>query len=194
MKTPRLLWIGLALIAALMLAWGISGYVQENLILPALEFGWLASNYFKMIPQDWLWSLLLFIVFGIAALSLGAMRLPAPRYWISQSATPSAGRELAFWLARVHNGAYQRWVVAHHLAVLAAEMLRARGARIERGSRLAGPGWNPPEHVQKYLQAALYSSPPTFAAATKSAGLLSDPPVSEVIAYFETYMEIADDD
>lgn len=188
MKLRRLFWISIALVAAAVLAWLISGYIQQNLILPTLEFVWLARNYFGIIPQDWLWSLVLFAVLGLAVWALGVARMVFLTDRARQTGGQAQGRELAFWLARIKNGPYQRWFVAHHLARLAIDMLRARGAQIERGSRLAGPGWNPPEDVQKYLEAAMYSSPITFGPAAKSAGLQTDPPVQVVIEYLETYM------
>jgi hypothetical protein len=188
MKFPRILWISLGLVATALLAWLISGYIQQSLILPTLEFAWLARNYFGIIPQDWLWSLVLVAVLGLAFWALGGTRMVFPIDRLRQPGGQAQGRELAFWLGRVNNGPYQRWFVARHLANLAIDMLRARGAQIERGSRLAGPGWNPPEEIQKYLEAAMYSSPTTFGPAAKSAGLQTDPPIQAVIEYLETYM------
>jgi hypothetical protein len=188
MNPHRLLWISIALTAAALLAWLISGYIQQSLILPALEFAWLARNYLAIIPQDWLWSLVLVAVLGLTIWALGVTRIVSPTAWVKHPGGQAQGRELAFWLGRVNNGPYQRWFVAHHLASLAIDMLRARGVQIERGSRLAGPGWNPPQDVQKYLEAAMYSSPITFGPAAKSAGLQTDPPIQAVIEYLETYM------
>lgn len=189
MKFPRLLWISLALAAAALLAWLISGYIQQSLILPTLEFAWLARNYLGIIPHEWFWSLVLAAVFWLAAWGLGVTRIVVPTAQARQPGGQAQGRELAFWLERVNNGPYQRWFVAHHLASLAIDMLRARGAQIQRGSRLAGPGWNPPEDIQKYLEAAMYSSPTTFGPAAKSAGLQTDPPIQAVIEYLETYID-----
>jgi hypothetical protein len=194
MKRARLVvwFLGLFGLAAL-LAWLISGYVRQNLILPSLEFAWLAQNYFAMIPQTWLWNLALALVFATALFSLAAKRIDGLSGWARHQPTRSRGRELAFWLKRVNDGAYQRWYVAHHLAHLAIDILRARGAQIERGDPLTGPGWDPPGQIQKYLQAAMYSSPATFGPAARAAGIETDPPLESVVAYFETYMETSDE-
>jgi hypothetical protein len=193
MKMVRLFrFSGLFGLAAL-LAWLISGYVRQNLILPGLEFAWLAQNYFAMIPQAWLWNLALVLVFAVALFSLSAKRFGRLSGWIRRQPTRSRGHELAFWLKRVNDGAYQRWYVAHHLAHLAIDILRARGVQIERGDALAGPGWDPPEHIQKYLQAAMYSSPATFGRAARAAGVEKDPSPEAVVAYFETYVETSNE-
>ena len=194
MNIARRLFIAFGFVAvAALLGWLISGYVSQNLILPGLEFAWLAQNYFAMIPQEWLWSLAIAIVFAIAFLSLGTKRSRLFSALVRHHPPAAQGRELAFWLKRIHDGAYQRWYVAHHLAHLAIDILRARGVKIERGDALAGPGWSPPEHIQKYLQAAMYSSPATFGPAARAAGIETDPEIESVVAYFETYMEISDE-
>jgi hypothetical protein len=189
MKRNRLLIVGAALLLAVLLAWVISGFVRQNLLLPTLEVAWLLQNYYRMIPQSWLWGILVTIVLVGALFSLSSVRTSFSPDWLKTRRTQTAGSELAFWLARTEQGQYQRWFVAHRLATLARELLREQGIQIERGDALTGPGWNPPDDVQKYLQAALYSSPKTFDSAAKAAGLNTDPKVEEVIQYLETYAE-----
>jgi len=189
MKRTRILLLGASFLLAILLAWLISGFVRQSLILPTLEFAWLLQHYYRMIPQSWQWGILIVIVLSGALFSLSSLRTSISTTWLRSRRTQTAGSELAFWIARVRQGQYQRWFVAHRLAILARELLHEQGTQIERGDTLAGPGWNPPDEIQKYLQAALYSSPKTFDSAAKAAGLETDPKVEEVIQYLETYAE-----
>lgn len=193
MKPRRVFWLALVLLAASGLAWAISGYVRQELILPVLEFSWLFRNYIGIIPQDWLWSLVLVLMTAIAVWNLTMTRVSLPHSWVSRQPSLPPGRELAFWLGRVRSGPYQRWLVAHQLAGLALDILRARGVQIERGDPLSGPDWNPPENIQKYLAAAMHSNPVNFAQRAKLAGLETDPEIKAVIAYLEAYMEISNE-
>jgi hypothetical protein len=189
MKRTRILLLGASFLLAILLAWLISGFVRQSLILPTLEFAWLLQHYYRMIPQSWQWGILIVIVLSGALFSLSSLRTSISTAWLRSRRIQTPGSELAFWIARVGQGQYQRWFVAHRLARLARELLHEQGTQIERGDTLAGPGWNPPDEIQKYLQAALYSSPKTFDSAAKAAGLETDPKVEEVIQYLETYAE-----
>ncbi len=189
MKPNRLLIVGAGLLLAVLLAWVISGFVRQNLLIPTLELAWLLQNYYKMIPQSWQWGILIAIILIGALYSLSFVRASISTAWLRTRRAQTPGSELAFWLARIDQGQYQRWFVAHRLATLARDLLSEQGAQIERGDALTGPGWNPPQDIQKYLQAALYSSPKTFDTAAKAAGLTTDPNVEEVIQYLETYAE-----
>jgi hypothetical protein len=189
MTRKRLLIVGAAVLLAILMAWAIAGFVRQNLLIPTLELAWLLQNYYKMIPQSWQWGILVAIVLVGALFSLSSVRTSFSTAWLRTRRIQTPGSELAFWLARIDQGQYQRWFVAHRLATLARELLHEQGIQIERGDTLTGPGWNPPQDVQKYLQAALYSSPKTFDTAAKTAGLTTDPNVEEVIQYLETYAE-----
>ncbi|MFO7583586.1 MAG: hypothetical protein R6W69_02565 [Anaerolineales bacterium] len=189
MKRTRLLLLGAALLLAILLAWLMSGFVRQSLLVPTLEYAWLLQKYYEMIPQSWQWGILVAIVLLGALFSLSSTRASFSTAWLRTRRIQTPGSELAFWLARISQGQYQRWFVAHRLATLARELLREQGVQIERGDTLVGPGWNPPDEIQKYLQAALYSSPKTFDSAAKAAGLDTDPEVETIIQYLETYAE-----
>ena len=181
--------LGVAAVLALM----ISGFVLQGLILPGARFVWIFRGYFGSIPQSVLWAAAIACMLGLAAWSVGTARISLPEEWNLSQKELGDVHQLSFWLRRIKRGPYPRWFVAHTLADLALEILRGRGSSVERGGQLAGPGWNPPENIQKYLEAAMRSTPATFGQKIRQVGITSDPEPKAILDYLENYMENSDE-
>lgn len=64
------------------------------------------------------------------------------------------------WLGKSDRGVYFKWLVANRLGRVAHQILwlRQAGARHSFFEPLKGPGWNPNEKVQAYLETGLQGS------------------------------------
>jgi hypothetical protein len=191
-KKQILFWTAaLALLAVFSVL--LSGAVEDAVILPVVKFFWLLKGYYGSLDQVISWGALLVLLVVIAVFSLrgGTPGLYARREQVDE--LPGEVGQLAFWIRRSKHGPYPRWYLARTLAELALDLLRGRGADAERGGQLTGPGWEPPENTQAYLETAMRTTPATFSRQLEQAEVDRDPEAESVIEYLESYAETAND-
>jgi hypothetical protein len=140
-----------------------------------------------------IWGAIITILVVIAVFSLraGAINLGSRSEYLEK--LPGDVGQLAFWIRRVKSGPYPRWFLARSLAEVALELLRGRGANVERGGQMKGPGWEPGGDIQEYLETAMRSTPATFARQLESAHVENDPETETVVQYLESYAENSND-
>jgi hypothetical protein len=215
MKTRKVFFPALALVAVLLLAFLLRGAVQEWIILPLARFIWLVKGYYGAFPQAAYWVAAL----GIAALvAIFGFRYPdweGRRQYGQWTPLPGPVREMAFWIQRgrggiypkwhtthlLHlpytpepgrGGIYPKWHTAHLLAKLALDILDQRGTRHKHAQQISGPGWDPPENVKKYLDAALttnYTDYPKPGWFSHQPPTPFDQDLEPVIKYLESLLE-----
>ncbi|MBN2387916.1 MAG: hypothetical protein JXB85_12935 [Anaerolineales bacterium] len=191
----RWLWVALPGLAVLvLLANALRGTVGAVIILPLARLFWLVRGYYGSLQQSSYWILLMMAVtmIGLFSFRLFDWGL-GPR---SGKADPDQGevQQLAFWIARARHGVYPRWRVARILADLALDILERKGGPARHDQLLTGSGWDPPQEIQEYLEAALRLSPAHFSRyVTSSESVHLDQDIDLVIAYLESLMENSHD-
>lgn len=154
-------WFALsgAAMIALLLAFPLQDVIREAIIVPLAYFAWVLGVLYQSIPQSYIWLGLVFVLslFLLRSLTSVQFRLPRRR---SQS-KPIFGQveALSESLARLDKGNYYKWQVANRLGRLARDFLILLGEREERSHRhLSGSGWQPEEHVDKFIDVGLRGS------------------------------------
>jgi len=190
---PRQLALLLASIGlAAVLAYVLRGVIQAYVILPAARLFWRLRVDYLSIPQIVFWVLL---VVALIVVTVDSFRLRESREQRSRRLRPTRPGELqqlVFWLQRSQRGVYSQWYLANTLANLALDILQQRSGEMKRGQRLEGPGWAPPENVQKYLETALrttYADYPRRSLFAPRRSTPLDGDLDAVVAYLESLLE-----
>lgn len=185
------------LLLSAVLAFFLQEFIYQNLILPLAYLWWTIVNAYHLIPQLFLWILLLAVVF---MLIIGNFVVEIPRARRRENKLqPMRGQVevMASWLTRADQGNYFKWLIANRLARIARELeegLDWRARPKSRGSRL-------PDHVkdsspnalENYLDAGLnksfgdFPNPRNWFQRRESTPLDLDP--AQVVDYLESQME-----
>lgn len=188
MKKQALFWsVAIVLIAVFSVL--LAGAVQNTVLQPVIKFFWLLKGYYGSIDQAILWLAVVAVVLLAAGLSLRGATLHLGVREAHKSKSLGEVAQLSYWIRRSKQSIYSRWYLARTLANLALELLRGRGADVERGGLLRGPEWDPPGKIRAYLETAMQSTPATFAGQLQSAGVENDPEAETIVEYLETYAE-----
>jgi hypothetical protein len=147
--------IGLGLFSAFLLAFPLRVVVERVIIAPAAYFLWLLGTFYRFIPQEVVWILLLLGMFYVAVASFYA------KPW--EGDVPGKPLRLHFGpvenLARLveHKtpGVYFKWQVARLIAETVIKVQTVREHSPSRDLKLQSG--MPPE-VRKYLEAGLNTS------------------------------------
>ena len=134
--------LGLLILSAVF-AFFLQDLVYQNLILPLAYLWWTIVNAYHLIPQLFLWILLLVVVFMII---IGNFVVEIPRVRRRESKPrPIRGQveAMASWLTRAGQGNYFKWLIANRLARIARELEEGPAWR----ARPKSPGsWLDPVH------------------------------------------------
>jgi hypothetical protein len=184
-RDQALLAVGVVL--ALVLAFPLRNLVWDLLIVPLARIWWQFLLFYKAIPQEAYWFMLLFIFIYIAAGTFAGGK-PKPEFeHVKRQQVQGEIEALAICLEQSKGGVYFRWRVARTLGEIASSLLEMRGNRSERIRKLKGPGWAPPPEVQTYLEAGLNESFASYPMDVKKTPFDID--TNEVIAYLENQLE-----
>jgi hypothetical protein len=193
MKNRRVIFLVLGLVLAFALALLLRGLVQDILIVPFTKIIWYIKGYYGAFPQSVYWIIVLAVA-GLIALS--SMLLPDWDFWnLKEKKSYQGGNVhlLAFWIGRLRRGAYPRWYVARELARLASDIIQRQGDPEDKW-QLQGPGWNPPQEIQKYLETAFKNNYAEFLRQGSSVSRTSgEADIKLAIEYLESLMESDDD-
>jgi hypothetical protein len=191
---------GMALLAALVMAFLLRDVVEQMIIRPAMYLFWVVSVYYHYIPQPVLW-LLLVVVMIYLSLGRLARKFEPPALRPKRSSfVQGPVDELAQKIERKEGGIYFKWQIAHFLGQIAMEMqelrLHTRSRNLEFNGGTARP------QVRLYLDAGLntsfsdYPIPGGLPVPGKSKSTSSTPfdgDINPVIDYLESEMENDDD-
>ena len=196
MTPRRALILVAALVGVLLLALPLRTIVDRWVILPLAQGIWWLGVFYHAIPQFVLWVLLLVFltIFTLRALIIHLPELrPSDR---SGGFRTGEVQQVSFWLKRGRSGIFSRWHVANLLANLALDILTHRAGTGRVAARLTGPGWDPPEAVQHFLEAGLTTTyadypPRRRFSASPPTPLDSDPALA--VDYLESLLEVDHD-
>lgn len=159
--TRRRLILAAIFFSALVLAFFLRDLVERLVILPLVYIWWLLGVYYSVLPQSFLWILLV----GVVALS--AITALMPRFATRELFQPSIKlpkgqvEGMVEWLEKSQRGgSYYRWLVANRLGKTAREILAQREGQpiSKKFGRLSGRDWNPPRKIDDYLENGLNGS------------------------------------
>jgi hypothetical protein len=193
--TRRQLILAGVFFAALVLAFLLRDVVERVIIMPLVYLWWLLGLYYSILPQFFLWMLL------VAAATFSAVTVLMPRFSnrgvFKPEPKPAQGQIeiLVEWLKKSQRGgSYYKWLVANRLGKTAREILAQREGQpaSKRFGRLNGRDWNPPRKIDDYLDNGLNGSfadypRPRFWEKSKPTPLDADP--KQVIEYLEDGMK-----
>lgn len=195
----RLVLLGLAGLAVLVMAIFLRDTVEQLIIRPAAYLFWWLGVYYRFLPQPLLWFglvlLFLYLSFGNLAGQIKWFRRQIPLYRSTQGPL----EEFAAQIERRQSGVFFKWQVARHLGDLALDLQELR-QHTRRRALDFGPRAAP--EVRQFLDLALktsFSDYPLQAGWPLPAPFRALPPtpfdldLEPVIAYLESQLESNDD-
>ena len=197
MKLTRRRWLiilGIILISAI-LAIPMRGTIYSVIVLPVAYLGWALGILYRILPQVFLWWLMIAIVFFILVFSM-VSNLKFSRREKSKL-TPRKGQveDLSLWIGRANNGVYFKWLIANRLGKLAYQILLHRESGRPRSvfAPLVGEDWKPSRELQQYLETGLHGSFSDFPnPRRRMAGLQKTPldyEIKEAVKFLESKVE-----
>ncbi len=182
-RSRWLLLIGAVILSAL-LTFFLHDAIYEIIVLPLVYLWWLIRFYYSLVPQLFLWTLLLLGLFVIVLATSVPSIHPARR---RESRRRARGQVelLAMWLARAPKGNYFKWQIANRLGKVALGLDEMSGRQSRFGVRN--------EAVERYLDAGLNTSFVDYPRATNPfqhpapTNLDLDP--KEAVEYLESQLE-----
>lgn len=193
-QTRRLLvLIGILVISGL-LAFPLREAIYRVIVVPSAFIAWNLNLWYRSLPQDIWWWIIVFLVLLILSYSL-APQVRLPQRVEAQPDPPQGQVEsLALALQKAERGIYFKWLVAHRLGKLAFQMLvkREHGRPRSLLDALVGPDWQPSHELQTYLETGLHGSFADF-PQVKRPGVPQKTPldfdVGEAVEFLEAQME-----
>ncbi len=185
MKLRQRLLIAGGLVLLLGLAYFLRDAIYEVVIIPIAYIGYLLHYYYSLIPQLFVWTILLVILFGAAMINFIPDELSIRRTESRRRANHSPVETLAMAMARAGKGTYFKWQIANRLGGI------QRGLQALSGE--AKPVEPINERAEKYLYAGLNTSFVDYHPRTdpyqpyRPTPLDLDP--QEVVEYLEKQME-----
>ena len=113
--TRRLLPLAIALVATLILAFAVRGFVREVVIVPVVYAGWLTWLILANLPQWIFWTLLIMVSLVLAVRSLQGVKHGSPD---AKPGSVSPQGSVSIWSLRLRNRTSQqtsRWRIARDL-------------------------------------------------------------------------------
>jgi hypothetical protein len=192
MNRRRIALIGIALIAALILAYPLRFLLAIFIFFPLQYLWWMLRQFYQSFPQQifWIVTIILATLVGFNALynvRMGAWRRrekdPLPRGKVEM---------VADWIDHGRGGVYFKWRIAHLLGEVHAEAL---GRREQSGHATRSGGVDPSPEVQAYLDAGLNTSFADYpiARAWPQTQTPFDVPIEPVLDYLEEKLEMRRD-
>jgi hypothetical protein len=160
MKSRRyLLAILVTLIVALM-AFLLQDVIHRFVVMPLAYLWWMVQTYVSVIPQVFLWILLLAIMVMMVITNMLSWISFARQFQQISKAAQSPLEILAHWISNPGKGNYYRWMVANRLGKLGVDLDVHLENRENEGllDEVDGAGQMPSELVQRYLKAGLEES------------------------------------
>ena len=147
---------GLAVVAALIMAFMLRDVVEQLIIRPLMYLFWIVTVYYRYIPQPVLW-LLLVIVMIYLSFGRFASKVELPA---THSKKPNFVQgpvdELSLRIERKEGGIYFKWQIARTLGQIALEMQQLRQHTSNRKLEFNGSIVKP--QVRHYLDSGLNTS------------------------------------
>jgi hypothetical protein len=194
MSKGRIAILVVLLVAAIGLAFVLTGAVRDLIILPLTKFFWMLKGVYGSVHDAEIWIGVLVVLAIILLFVLLRAEWGEKEVTEERQIYPGDVQQLSFWIDRGRKGAYSRWHLARRMADVALEILESRGANAKATRQLSGPGWNPPPKVQKYLETALRTTYADYARKSATASESSlDTDVQSVIDYLESLLESDND-
>lgn len=195
----RLRWALFAGLLALSvaLAFFLQDLVYRNLIIPLAYIWWTLEHAYRLVPQLFLWMLLLAVVF---MLIIGNLAMEAPRtHRRGVKAQPVRGRVelMTAWLIGADKGNYFKWLIANRLSGIAREVEGGPGRHPRTDFGVTRPAVSSDsggrQALEDYLDAGLnqsfgeYPNPRHWFQRRRPTPLDLDP--AEAVDYLESLME-----
>ena len=184
-----------AILLSMLLAYLLRDVIHRLVILPLAYLWWLGGIYYHVIPQVWLWILLVVgVLYMVVYNFVSGIRL-VPRVIRPKKIRRGPVADLALTLEKSRQGTYFKWVIAHRLGRLTRALLAQREAHrdTKKFGPLQGRDWTPPQAVADYLEAGLNGSFADYPRARLPVGSRPptplDLPPDEVVRYLESQME-----
>ncbi len=183
-----------ALVASLALAFPLREAVEQMVVVPLAFVWWLLRFVYSVIPQQFLWTGLLFLIAYVALEIFLAAPLREGRHRPVERAARGPVENLAHWIENGDNGIYFKWSLARLVGRIALQVQELRDHRAAKNLSWGREG--PSQAVQAYLQAGLNSSfadyplPGRFRPPAKTP---FDIDLNVVVEYLESQMEKQDD-
>jgi hypothetical protein len=194
MSKGRIAILVVLLVAAIGLAFVLTGAARDLIILPLTKFFWMLKGVYGSVHDAEIWIGVLVVLAIILLFVLLRAEWGEKEVTEERQIYPGDVQQLSFWIDRGRKGAYSRWHLARRMADVALEILESRGANAKATRQLSGPGWNPPPKVQKYLETALRTTYADYARKSATASESSlDTDVQSVIDYLESLLESDND-
>ena len=190
----RLILVG-ALIIAGILAFPLRDTIYKMIVIPAAFIAWNLNLLYRSYSQAIWWLIVVAIVLFMIVFSLvprGTSRNRGP-----EKPKPPQGQveSLAVSLGKAERGTYFKWVIANRLGKLAYQMLLHRESGRPRSvfAPLVGNDWQPPKHLQTYLETGLHGSFADFPVVRPPLGAPQKTPldlnVAEAVEFLESQIE-----
>jgi hypothetical protein len=181
-------------ILAALLAIVLKDAVWDDLVSPALYQIWLAWIFLRSMPQIIYWNSLVILIALVAMISLVRQRRRKSYLVREFNQTQNPVAKVVNSIKDLHRGNFFKWLLANQLGSLARSILiyhHGEGALPKR--KLMGRTWDPPENVQRYLEAGLARSfidRPRRLDFFRSSKTPLDIDINQVVEYLENQMEI----
>lgn len=145
----RWLWIAVAGVWIILLAYLLRDFVNEKIVIPFSYLWWRLGLYYHTIEEE-TWLMLTVVTISILAYVSVAAEIFLSEMTDGHDNFPVQGpvEELMTWLARSQHRSYYRWQVANRLSRLARSLLRQRDGE----SNWNISNWDAPEDVKAYLR------------------------------------------
>jgi len=166
--------------------------VYQWVILPLAQLIWWLGVLYRAIPQIVLWVILLVYLMVVSLRTLVVHWPDIQSDRSSRALRMGDVQQVSFWLSRGRSGVFSRWHVANLLANIALDILSSRTSSGRAGSRLAGPGWDPPADVQRFLEAGLkttYADYPLRRPFSDNPRTPFDSDPALIVDYLESLLE-----
>jgi len=153
MKRRRIVVYGGLLLAAGVLAYSFAGTVREFILLPLAYYVWQLGRFYRAIPQQLFWAVLIVVVLYFVVITLNDISLGSDS---GKREAPHRGpvESLSQTLEQRQRGTYFKWHIANMLAGVARNLLDYQDHR-SSGRKLPGRIRNFPPEVEKYLDAGI---------------------------------------
>jgi hypothetical protein len=184
----------LFIIVAALLAIVLKDAIWNQLIAPFLYQLWLTWIFMRSMPQIVYWNSLVVLIAIVTLISLIKHRRRKSNTIQEVIQTQDPVAKVANSISDLHKGTFFKWLIANQLGTLARSILIYQHGEVALPKRrLIGRTWNPPAHIQRYLEAGLASSlinKPRRWLLFKSSDSPFDIDVNTVVEYLEDQLEI----
>ena len=115
MNRSRWFLLVIAIIFSTVPAFFLRDAIYQMVVLPLAYLGWLLGFYYSLIPQLFLWTLLLIGLFAIILSNFTPAARPGRRKELKRKTPQGQVETMAMWLVRSNKGNYFKWQIANRL-------------------------------------------------------------------------------